>query len=213
MELIFLLGLVAIWIGSIDAVREVIKDRPVFTRERAVGVRTSAYLLSKTSVLFALATIQTAILCAIVFGLRRLDAPLTTYVELLAVLAFTSWAAVALGLAVSAWVSTENQAMSLIPLALIPQLLFGGQLRAVRGMPGVLRGLATVMFSRWSFAGMGGALRIYHRFGLDPAGGAQLSNYGRSFFKLAFAPTLGIIAGFIVVFSAAVVAGLRRPHT
>ncbi len=210
-ELIFLLSVVAIWIGSIDAVREVIKDRPVFTRERAVGVRTSAYLVSKTFVLFALATIQTLLLCAIVLGLRRLDAPLQTYAEVVGLVIVTSWVAVAMGLAVSAFVSTENQAMSLIPLALIPQLLFGGQLRALREMPGVLRGIAAVMFSRWSFAGLGGTLHFYHRFALDHANGqAQALNYGSSFFNLGFGPALGILAGFIAVFLLLVFVGLHR---
>jgi ABC transport system ATP-binding/permease protein len=209
-ELIFLLLTLAIWLGSIDAVREVIKERPVFARERAVGVRTPAYLLSKTSVLFGLATIQTLILCAIVFGLRRLDAPVTTYIEVAALTAVTSWVAVAMGLALSAFVNTENQAMSLIPLALIPQLVFGGQLRALREMPAVMRALATVTFSRWSFAGFGGTLHIYHRFALDPSGRAQVLNYGGSFFKLAFWPTIAILAGFIAVFTLGVVLGLRR---
>jgi ABC-type multidrug transport system ATPase subunit/ABC-type multidrug transport system permease subunit len=212
-ELIFLLLTLAIWLGSIDAVREIIKERAVFARERAVGVRTSAYLVSKSGVLFGLATIQTLILCAIVFGLRRLDAPVTTYLEVAGIAAVTSWVAVAMGLALSALVNTENQAMSLIPLALIPQLLFGGQLRAIREMPGVLRAVATVTFSRWSFAGLGGTLHFYHRIALDPTGKAQLFRYGGSFFKLALGPTFAILAGFIAVLTIGVVLGLRRRPT
>jgi hypothetical protein len=100
--------------------------------------------------------------------------------------------------------------MSLIPLALIPQLVFGGQLRALREMPGVMRAIAAVTFSRWSFAGFGGTLHLYHRFALDPGGRAQALNYGASFFKLAFGPALAILAGFIAVLTAGVVFGLRR---
>ena len=43
-----------IWLGSIDAAREIVKERSVFERESAVGMRLSAYLVSKAVVLFAL---------------------------------------------------------------------------------------------------------------------------------------------------------------
>ena len=49
-----------------------------------------------------------------------------TYLGVLALLTVTGFAAVTMGLAISAGVTTEDQAMSFIPLALIPQLLFAG---------------------------------------------------------------------------------------
>jgi ABC transport system ATP-binding/permease protein len=209
-QLIFLLVTIVVWVGSIDAAREIIKERTVFLRERAVGVRTSSYLLSKTVVLFSLAAIQTLILCAIVLGIRHLDASAGTYVEVIVLLTATSWAAVGMGLALSAFVNTENQAMSFIPLALIPQLLFAGQIKPLVSLPVVLRGLAALVFSRWSFAGLGGTLHFYRRFALDPHGRGQIGNYGRSFFQTGFAPTLGIMVAFIVTFLILVGFGLRR---
>lgn len=46
----------------------------MFLRERAVGVGIRAYLLAKTAVLFALTTVQTVLLAAVLFGLRPLHA-------------------------------------------------------------------------------------------------------------------------------------------
>ena len=57
MKLTFLLLVTTVWIGSIDSAREIIKEKGVFVRETAVGVKISSYLASKAIVLFALATI------------------------------------------------------------------------------------------------------------------------------------------------------------
>jgi ABC-type multidrug transport system ATPase subunit/ABC-type multidrug transport system permease subunit len=208
--LIFLMVTVMIWIGSIDAAREIIKERTVFAREHAVGVKLSAYLFSKVSVLFTLAALQTLILSVIVLFLRPLHASTTEYVEVIVLLMVTSWAAVGMGLALSAFVNTENQAMSFIPLALIPQLVFAGQIKPWAQLPNAIHYLAAPFFSRWSFAGIGGTLNFYNRFAADSHGNTQNLAYGSKFFKYGFPPTLGILAGFTVVFLVLIVIGLRR---
>ena len=58
-----------------------------------------------------------------------------------------------MGLAISAFVSTEDQATSLTPLAVIPQLLFAGAIVPVDQMGPIVKALSYVMFSQWSFAG------------------------------------------------------------
>lgn len=42
-QLIFLLVVTTIWLGTISSAREIIKERPVFEREQAVGVGVRAY--------------------------------------------------------------------------------------------------------------------------------------------------------------------------
>ena len=44
---LFLVVTMVVWFGSIDGAREIIKEKSVYVREAAVGVRTGAYLLSK----------------------------------------------------------------------------------------------------------------------------------------------------------------------
>ena len=61
-QVLFVLVITTIWLGSISASREIIKERSVLEREAAVGVRLSAYLLSKVVVLFGLAIVQTVLL-------------------------------------------------------------------------------------------------------------------------------------------------------
>ena len=73
--LVFLAVTTAIWLGSIDGSREIIKERALMERERAVGVKLSAYLASKAAVLFVLVAVQCVLLAAIIFGLRSLHQP------------------------------------------------------------------------------------------------------------------------------------------
>jgi ABC-type multidrug transport system ATPase subunit len=209
-QLIFLLLVVAIWCGSIDSVREIIKERAVFERERAVGVRNSAYLLSKTSVLFSLALVQTAALAAIVLALRPLHEPSHVYVVGVGLLVLSSWVAVMLGLLLSAVVNTENQATSFLPLILLPGLLFAGGIKPIHQLPDAVKVLAAAIFPRWSFAGLGNAVHFNARFAHDPAGAIQIQNNGHLFFRLPPSTAAGILAGFLVLFALGVLVSLRR---
>ena len=83
---LFLVVTMTIWFGSIDGAREIIKEKSVYVREAAVGVRTGAYLLSKAAVLFTLATLQTLVLAAVVFFFHRLHEGPGTYATIVGLL-------------------------------------------------------------------------------------------------------------------------------
>jgi ABC transport system ATP-binding/permease protein len=208
-QVLFLLITTALWFGSIDASREIIKERGLAARERAVGVRTSAYLASKLLVLFALAAAQTLLLAAIVFGLRRLHEPFSVYAEVVIILILTSFAAVGMGLLISALVRSEDQATSFIPLVLIPQLLFSGAIVAVDRMSEPVATLSSVVFAQWSFAGAGSALDMNDRIAAVPEY-AKVSDYGNAFFNLGSTTTYLVLGAFMAVFLVGVGALLRR---
>src|SRR4029078_9109626 len=102
--------------------------------------------------------IQCVVLVSVVFAMRPLHESLTTYLLVLSVLALTGFVAVGMGLLISSLVSSEDQAASFIPLALIPQLLFGGAIVAVAEMSGAMQQLSKLVFSRCSFAYIGAAI-------------------------------------------------------
>ncbi len=120
---LFLVVTMTIWFGSIDGAREIIKEKSVYVREAAVGVRTGAYLLSKAAVLFTLATLQTLVMAAVVFFFHRLHEGPGTYATIVGLLILTCFASVAMGLLMSAAVRTQDQATSFIPLVLVPAAL------------------------------------------------------------------------------------------
>jgi ABC-type multidrug transport system ATPase subunit len=208
-QLMFLLVTTAVWLGSIDAAREVVKERSVFSRESAAGVRLGAYLLSKAAVLFTLAAVQTTALAALVFALRPLHEPASAYLQVGLILMVTSAAAVSLGLLISSAVRSQDQATSFIPLALIPQLFFAGAIVPVARMVEPIATLSALVPAQWSFAGAGTAIHMNARIAADP-GFHQSNSYGLRFFDVSMALTCLTLGVFILLLLTAAALVLRR---
>jgi ABC-type transport system involved in multi-copper enzyme maturation permease subunit len=152
-------------------------------------------------VLFSLVTVQTLILAGVVFAIQPLHEPVSVYAEVIALLLVTGFVAVAMGLLVSAFVSTEDQAMSVTPLVLIPQLLFAGAIVPLRAMAEPVHTLSQVMFAQWSFASLGSAIDMNGRIAADPAL-SRANPFGTSFFDVETLTGIAILAAFLVVFAA-----------
>ena len=148
---------VATALGLANAVRELVKERGLFRRERAAGLSIPAYLASKVTILASVATVQAVILVA--FTLIREGGPHDAlalgrpFVELSAVIALTGIAAMTLGLAISAVASTENLAMTLLPVVIVLQnvLSLGGLSPGSLAKP-VLNQAQYASSAQWGFA-------------------------------------------------------------
>ena len=208
-NLLFLMVIVVIWLGAIDAAPEIVKERAVMERESAVGTRLDAYIVSKLTLLFGLVTLQTLLYGGVLLALRPLDSSFDTYATVFGLLLVTGYAAVCMGLLVSSLVNTQDQAISLIPLAVIPQLLFAGSIVPLARMAEPARTLAEAIFAQWSLAGIGTAVDMNARLAADPEF-AQVNRFGSDFFDLAAGPGFAIQAGFAILFIAATVTLLRR---
>jgi ABC transport system ATP-binding/permease protein len=208
-KLTFLLLVTTVWIGMIDASREIIKEKGVFTRENSVGVRLSAYLLSKGIVLFTLAAIQALILTGIVLLFQPLHAHLDVYAAVLIIVVLTAFASVSMGLLVSAVVRNQDQATSFIPLILIPQLFFGGSIVATATMSAPLRAITKIVVTQWSYAGLGAAIDMNGRIAESP-NYSKVSTFGHHYFTLSRGSTYLILAAFIAVFFLLIAWTLKR---
>ena len=208
-KLTFLLLVTTVWIGMIDASREIIKEKGVFTRENSVGVRLSAYLLSKAIVLFTLAAIQALILTGIVLLFQPLHAHLDVYAAVLIIVVLTAFASVSMGLLVSAAVRNQDQATSFIPLILIPQLFFGGSIVATATMSAPLRAITKIVVTQWSYAGLGAAIDMNGRIAESP-NYSKVSTFGHHYFTLSRGSTYLILAAFIAVFFLLIAWTLKR---
>jgi ABC-type multidrug transport system ATPase subunit/pSer/pThr/pTyr-binding forkhead associated (FHA) protein len=119
--LLFLLALAAVWFGCSNAARELVKERAIYLRERMVALRVGPYVTSKLVVLAGLAAIQCALFLLILhlwFGIPG-SPPL-----LFASMLLASVVGILMGLALSALASSADRAMTLLPILLIPQVLF-----------------------------------------------------------------------------------------
>jgi ABC transport system ATP-binding/permease protein len=149
-------------LGLSNSIREIVKELPVYGRERAVGLSPSAYVASKALVLGVLTAVQSAILVYI--AVRRQGpgwgaaffeegvGPFTAgETELMIGMMLGGVAAMALGLLVSAGAKTVDQAATLIPILLVVQLLFSGAFRDVVDNPGG-RQISWFTAGHWSYS-------------------------------------------------------------
>ncbi|WP_395358914.1 FHA domain-containing protein [Streptomyces sp. YH02] len=151
--------------GAANAVRELVKERTIYRRERAVGLSRSAYLASKVVVLGSITVVQAVVLTLVALIGVPLNVPggkgvlMPPLVEITLAVALLSFTAMMLGLLVSALVRKEEVTMPLLVLLAIVQVVFCGALLTVRGTP-VLEQLAWLVPSRWAFAAMGATVDI-----------------------------------------------------
>jgi ABC-type multidrug transport system ATPase subunit len=208
-QLLFLDTIIAIWMGAVASSREVIKERPVFERESAIGVGLPAYVLSKIVVLAGVVALQVALYAAVAFALRPLNEPVDAYLQLVALLFACGFVALLMGLLVSAVVSSEDQSMSLIPLVIIPQLLFAGTVVPLERMAEPIKSISRLFFSQWGLRGVGHAVDVNGRIA-ESAGFARISGFGSHFFTLSLVQTLMALGVFGLVFLAGLTVVLRR---
>ena len=148
----FVLSLVAVWFGTSVSAREIIRERPVYNRERMVNLGLLPYIMSKLFVLGFIVGLQ----CLFLFlPLKFLDITgiMPMPGELLGVPQFwamllTAGVGISLGLVISAVVKTSELATSLVPLILIPQILFSGLVGVPSGLNKVV---GLLMPATWAF--------------------------------------------------------------
>ncbi len=162
-----LLVIGAVFMGTALTIRDLIGERPIFRREQAVGLSTTAYLLAKVAVFFAFATIQAAITTVIVRigkGAPTAHPPFfdNSTISLFLTVAATCVASAMLGLLLSALAQSNEQIMPLLVVSIMSQLvLCGGMGIPVTGRFG-LDQLSFVTPGRWGFAAGASSIDFPH---------------------------------------------------
>jgi ABC transport system ATP-binding/permease protein len=151
-----LLNFGAVFMGTALTIRDLIGERPIFRREQAVGLSTTAYLLAKIAVFFVFATIQAAIATLIVRlgkGAPTAHPPFfdNSTFSLFVTVAGTCVASATLGLVLSAVATSNEQIMQLLAVSIISQLVLAGGMIPVTGRAG-LNQLSWLTPARWGYA-------------------------------------------------------------
>jgi ABC-type multidrug transport system ATPase subunit len=144
--LLFMLAVTVLWFGCNNAAKEIVKEEAIYGRERAVNLGILPYLGSKFLILTIVSAFQTLLLMGIIYGglmlmhLVRGDAMphagyQLAYLPQYGVLVLLAMTGVALGLLLSACVSTPDRANSLLPYVLIPQIILGGGIMTINEGP------------------------------------------------------------------------------
>ena len=154
-EVLLMLVICACLAGAASSVRELVKERSIYIRERAAGLSSGAYLSSKLLVLGVIVVVQSFVL--VLIGLAGRPMPPTgafltgaPLVELLLGIAAISLASMCLGLLVSALVSTSEKAMPFLVLLTMVQVILSGGVLSLSGKTGLTQ-LAWLAPARWGF--------------------------------------------------------------
>ncbi|MFJ9521771.1 FHA domain-containing protein [Kitasatospora sp. NPDC101801] len=196
--------------GAANAVRELVKERTIYQRERAVGLSRSAYLWSKIVVLGTVTVAQAVVLTMVgLAGVQLRPAGgggvvLPPLVEITIAVAMLSFTAMMLGLLISALVKKEEVTMPLLVLLAIVQVVFCGALLQLNGVP-VLNQLSYLIPSRWALAAMAASVDLHQlvpgKLTEDP-----LFRHGLGVWLL----DLGVLAALSLLFGLLVARLLRR---
>lgn len=146
--MLFNAGLIAVLVGSLATMREIVKEVDIYRRERMIGLKSVPYILSKVWFVILLAIYQAAVF--LLFKLLAVDIPgnlLSMYVTLL----LATIAGMIMGLLISAISPNQNVAPLLTIVFLVPQIVFGGGILPVSefGPPGKF--INNISLTKWPF--------------------------------------------------------------
>lgn len=154
---LFMSVIVALFMGLVLSAEEIFKDRRILKREKFLNLSRSSYLTSKIVILFFISAIQTLIF--VLIGNYILDFKGMNFYFWVILFSTACWANLA-GLNISAGLNSIVTIYILIPMILVPQLLFSGVVVEYNKMHRSINSnkyvpiIGDVMVSRWAFEAM-----------------------------------------------------------
>ncbi len=167
----FLIAICAIWFGASNAAREIVGELPIYKRERMFNQGILPYIFSKITVLGVFSAIQAVLFAGILSLFYSTDSdtsvawndPFMTFSWMLTI----SIASLMMGLLLSAIANTSEKVMTIVPIALIPQIMLAGVVAPIQSK--FVEFLSYITLSRWGTEG----LSIIQENVVVPAGDVQ----------------------------------------
>lgn len=153
--ILFTFSTAAIWIGLLNAIQEICKERVILEKEYMSNLRLSAYICSKVCYLLIIAFIQASLLLitfALVVDVPKTGLMYNWFGDSLITIFLTIASASAMGLFVSTISKDPAVALTMPALLLVPQLLFSGMLFPLNGL---VDKISNFILCRWSVEALG----------------------------------------------------------
>jgi hypothetical protein len=154
-QLLAMLVIGSAFMGASVSIRDLVGERPIYLRERAVGLSISAYLGSKLLVFGLFSWFMAGMLTYVT--LLAKPAPIQAVyfespaIELFFSLGLTAMASLVTGLLLSSLVKSSEQVMPLFVVFIMAQLVLnGGLLQITAGS--LIDALSVLVIARWGFA-------------------------------------------------------------
>lgn len=151
---LFMAVIVSLFLGLVVSAEEIFKDRKILKREKFLNLSRSSYLFSKIVILFSLSAIQS--LLFVLIGNAMLDISGMVFRYWLILFTASCWANL-VGLNISAGLNSVVTIYILVPLILVPQLLFSGVVVDFSKMHNKIASeknvpfIGDMMTSRWAY--------------------------------------------------------------
>ena len=158
-----------IWMGLLNTIQEVNKERVILKREYMGNLKLPIYMLSKYIVQGVISLIQAVILVVtfvLVKGTPSCKGVIISNatVEMIVLIFLTIYASAGMGLLLSSITKSADRAMAIAPFVLIIQLIFSGILFELTGATDKI---SYVTFSRWAMESIGSTCNLNE---LEPPG-------------------------------------------
>jgi ABC-type multidrug transport system ATPase subunit/pSer/pThr/pTyr-binding forkhead associated (FHA) protein len=148
----FLMAIASLWLGANNAAREIVSEAPIFKRERMFNQGILTYIFSKITVLMLFSAVQAFLFVGILtVSFNSSIIPIKDPIIASFWMIFISLVATLMGLLLSATVSTSEKVMSLVPIALIPQIMLAGVLTKISSA--LMEFISYFSISRWATEG------------------------------------------------------------
>jgi ABC-type multidrug transport system ATPase subunit/pSer/pThr/pTyr-binding forkhead associated (FHA) protein len=154
-SILFLMSVSAIWFGTNNAAREIVGELPIYKRERMYNLGIFPYIFSKITVLGVFSAVQSLIFVLIVsLFYRENDQELATWASFpkayiwMFILSIVS---TLYGLLFSAITENTEKVMTIVPIALLPQIMLAGVLARITNWK--VEVLSYLTISRWGTNG------------------------------------------------------------
>lgn len=205
-SLLFALSCSAFWVGMLNSIQEICKERNIMKREYMTGLSLTSYIMSKIIVLGVLSLIQSVLIIGVfcmIVGMPEEGLITHPVVELLITTFLTAISSTAMGLFVSSLFTNADRAMTVAPILLMPQILFSGLIFKLDGATEIISWFAVC---RWSMEGYGTSADLNELPTKLQLQGIPITHEAESFFDYTSAHLLaswGILlaftAGFLIL--------------
>ncbi len=198
----------SIFVGLSTSIQEVIKENAVRKREQSVGIRVSAYLLSKILVLGIITSTQIIVFTSIVlFGRPLPESGIvidSSRLEITAICVILGLCSMLLGLLISTLLSSEEQAMPALVGMTMVLVVLSGALPLQSG--GLVGQISRFVPSHWATNALSASVDMVQLGFITDS--FEQSKWESSNANLSL--SLGIVAIFAVVFVVISLLRLRR---
>ncbi|HEX3516601.1 MAG TPA: FHA domain-containing protein [Trebonia sp.] len=161
-QMVMILVMSSVLAGTALSIREFIKERDIYERERMAGLSAGAYLFSKVIVLSLISVMQSALVTLVGLAGQKVPSsgvviPGPALIEIFVALAVLSVTSMLIGLAISTLVTKGDQTMPILVGVTMVQVALSGGLFPLAG---TLGDVALIAPARWGLGAIASTINL-----------------------------------------------------